>query len=58
MDVTHMLMLYLFYLIKEIKIPDLSLAENIDTLLDTVCKNISSSVAASDEVRKESLEFI
>ncbi|KAL9816556.1 hypothetical protein AtNW77_Chr4g0278921 [Arabidopsis thaliana] len=48
MDVTHMLMLYLFYRIKEIKIPDLSLAENVDTLLDTVCKNRSSSVAAPD----------
>jgi len=36
----------------------LSLAENVDTLLDTVCKDISSSVVAPDEVRKESLELI
>jgi len=28
-EVTHMLMLYLFYLIKEIKIQDLTLAENV-----------------------------
>ncbi|KAG7656540.1 hypothetical protein ISN44_As01g036170 [Arabidopsis suecica] len=38
---------------KEIKSSDLSLAENVDTLLDTVCKNISSSVAASDEDDKK-----
>ncbi|CAD5314667.1 unnamed protein product [Arabidopsis thaliana] len=35
---------------EEIKSSDLSLAENVDTLLDTVCKNISFSVAASDEI--------
>ncbi|AAG12807.1 unknown protein; 55998-51558 [Arabidopsis thaliana] len=38
---------------EEIKSSDLSLAENVDTLLDTVCKNISSSVAASDEDDKK-----
>ncbi|KAL9308518.1 hypothetical protein AtEden1_Chr1g0040881 [Arabidopsis thaliana] len=58
MDVTHTLMLYLFYLNKEIKIQDLSLAENVDTLVHSVCKNISASIAAPSEVGKESLAMI
>ncbi|AAF79792.1 T32E20.31 [Arabidopsis thaliana] len=58
MDVTHTLMLYLFYLNKEIKIQDLSLAENVDTLVHSVCKNISASIAALSEVGKESLAMI
>ncbi|CAD5324688.1 unnamed protein product [Arabidopsis thaliana] len=32
----------------EIKIQDLSLAENVDTLVDSVCKNISASINAPD----------
>ncbi|CAD5314622.1 unnamed protein product [Arabidopsis thaliana] len=43
---------------EEIKIQDLSLAENVDTLVHSVCKNISASIAALSEVGKESLAMI